>query len=116
MHNSIKTQIESFIGFLRERNNDVIPLVNLNLLIEEWYDEHYELTRLLPSGHQLGDKVKVQFGNEGTLNDCRILQVHFTESKVFYDVEVRGDYDPQYDMDKKWHTRLYKIDAVFVTK
>jgi len=76
--------------------------------------------RSLPSAHQIGEKVVLSFGATGQLTDCEVIKVHFSESKVLYDVEVSGNYDSSYDIeatgDKKWHTRLYNVDSCFVTK
>jgi len=70
----------------------------------------------LPSAHQIGNPVWLLFGEEGTLKNCEIIKVHFAESKVLYDVEVKGKY---YQSDShpagEWATRLYNVDAVFVT-
>lgn len=80
--------------------------------------------RPLPSGHQLGEPVHLVFGNEGTLTHCKVIKVHFTESKVLYDIEVSGNFDAwkdvvdQEDVKKNniWSTRLYNVDSCFVTK
>ena len=78
----------------------------------------------LPSAHQIGDKVKLQFGTSGMVENCEVIKVHFTESKVLYDVEVSGNFDAwkevldQAEVKKndRWSTRLYNVDSAFVTK
>lgn len=79
----------------------------------------------LPSRFQIGDKVKLVFGDAGTLTNCRILKVHFSESKVLYDVEVIMHYqmidtDFSKDMDtylkEEFLTRLYNVDSAFLTE
>lgn len=74
----------------------------------------FEITRLLPSAHQLGDKVFVSFGAQGIIKNCEVIKIHFTESKVLYDLEVSGDYEEP--MDGRWSTRLYNVDSLFVEK
>ena len=70
----------------------------------------------LSSGHQLGDSVHLAFGSEGTLTHCKVIKVHFTESKVLYDIEVSGSYDEDNGQGCSWSTRLYNVDSCFVTK
>ncbi len=75
-------------------------------------------TMKLPSAHQIGHKVWLRFGDEATLKDCEVIKVHFSESKVLYDVEVSGMYDKAYQKKgepQKWATRLYNVDSCFVT-
>src|ERR1700744_6319147 len=46
--------------------------------------------RLLPSSKQIGDKVNVAFGYSGpTINNGTIIRIHFDESSVRYDVEIK---------------------------
>lgn len=80
----------------------------------------------LPSLHQVGDQVTLSFGTSGLVNNCQVIKVHFTNSKVLYDVEVIGNFDSEVHygiVDRKevkenniWSTRLYNIDSVFVMK
>ena len=64
--------------------------------------------RLLPSRYQVGDIVNVNFVQVGFVKDCKIIKVHFTHDKIFYDVAV--------NINATRITRLYNIDSVFVTK
>lgn len=70
-------------------------------------------TQTLPSAHQLEDKVTVSFGKSGVLLNCEVIKVHFSPSKVMYDVEVEfeveGDDEPRF-------TRLYNVDSACITK
>ncbi len=64
--------------------------------------------RLLISKYQIDDVVNVNFGKVGLVKDCKIIKVHFTHGKIFYDVTV--------NINASHITRLYNIDSVFVTK
>ncbi len=64
-----------------------------------------------PSRYAIGEKVKVFLMPEGEENfpgfNATITAVHFTNSKVKYDLEIRfyGD----------WTTRVYNVDSLLVT-
>lgn len=67
----------------------------------------------LPSQHQIGHFVVLDFGEVGKILNCEINKVHFAEGKVLYDVVIhlngkRGIVGPT--------TRLYNVDSVFVIK
>lgn len=79
----------------------------------------------LPSKFQLEDKVKVVFGDAGTINNCKIIKVHFSHSKVLYDIEVvmhNEMADVNFSNNEEGYieeallTRLYNVDSVFVTE
>lgn len=74
--------------------------------------EEVSKNRILNSQHQLNDKVVLDFFKEGTVTGCQIIKVHFTESKVLYDVEITSTY--KNPANGKWSTRLYNIDGCFV--
>lgn len=61
---------------------------------------------VLPSRHQIGDEVILSI-NESQ-NKAKVLAVHFTVSKVKYDLEI-----PIYGESP---TRMYNIDSCFVEK
>jgi len=63
--------------------------------------------RLLPSRFQIGDSVELEFYGNGRIKNCKVIKVHFTESKVLYDVSVNHPAEDNY-------TRLYNIDSVFI--
>lgn len=65
----------------------------------------------LPSQHQIGNKVTVDFGKTGKLIGGCIIKVHFTQSKVFYDIDLYIE-----SMDGKIgdYTRIYNIESDFV--
>lgn len=71
----------------------------------------------LMSRYAINDKVKLNFFSAGIIDNCRIIKIHFTESKVLYDVEIEmlipippigGTETTEYS------TRLYNIDSSFV--
>lgn len=57
---------------------------------------------VLPSRFQIGNLVELTFYGSGEVRNCEIIKVHFTESKVLYDVQVAE------------LTRLYNIDSCYV--
>ncbi len=71
--------------------------------------------RKLPSRFQIGDKVSLNFNDGGTLTGCEIIKVHFTESKVLYDVELTAHYYGLEDKlsEETFSTRLYNLDSAF---
>lgn len=58
---------------------------------------------LLPSQHQINDFVKLDFDAAGHIIHCKVIKIHFTESKVLYDVLLTN-----------MPTRLYNIESDFV--
>lgn len=72
---------------------------------------------VLPSQHQIEDEVVLNFGSSGSVINCEVIKVHFSASKVLYDIEVRGTHQQTKDHPAgTWTTRLYNVDSVFVTK
>lgn len=67
----------------------------------------------LPSAHQIGAKVELRFG-ETIVKGCRIIKVHFTESKVLYDVDVTVVTEYSKGDSLSYSTRLYNIESDFV--
>ena len=65
----------------------------------------------LPSKYQIGNKVILDFGKSGKLIGGRIIKVHFTESKVLYDVDLVIE-SP--DGKTGGYTRIYNIESDFV--
>lgn len=77
----------------------------------------------LPSGHQIDDHVWLSFGDEGVLRNCTVSKVHFSNSKVMYDIDISGELDIAYAMKKgkdgerkRWHTRIHNVDSAFVSR
>lgn len=69
----------------------------------------------LPSAYQIGAKVQVQFGEEGTLKNCEVIKVHFSDYKVLYDIGVSGNFEQTTEHPAgKWYTRLYNVDSAFI--
>jgi len=83
--------------------------------LKEFLIKDMGMIKALPSGHQIDDEVNLCFGDTGTLKSCRIIKVHFSESKVLYDVSIPVICE---DLENKVHTaytRLYNVDSAFVT-
>lgn len=65
----------------------------------------------IPFKYKNGDHVRLDFFNAGFVKNCTIIKVHFTDSKVLYDVDVTIGTDVNGAPNK---TRLYNIDSCFV--
>lgn len=67
--------------------------------------------QVLPSRFQIGDLVSLKFEPWLVVTTGSVFKVHFTESKVFYDVEV-----VLYpDLEAECYTRIYNIDSALLT-
>jgi hypothetical protein len=67
----------------------------------------------LPSRYQLGDDVVLDFNDAGRVKNGKVIKVHFTESKVLYDVEILSHYQTlsgQYG-EEVYRSRLYNVDS-----
>lgn len=73
-------------------------------------EEGKEFGRMLPSRFQLGDVVSVRF-KDFTISKAYVIKVHFTESKVLYDLNVciLGD-----GGDTLTTTRIYNVDSAII--
>jgi hypothetical protein len=98
--------------------------MELNSIIIDLFN-NISLSRkfILPSKFNIGDKVKIVFGDAGTIKNCKIIKVHFSHSKVLYDVEViihnemiESDFisNKEKYIKEALLTRLYNIDSVFI--
>lgn len=58
----------------------------------------------------MGEDVAINFGYAGNFGACKVTGVHFTLSKVRYDIEIETS-APEKPTHK---TRLYNIDSDFV--
>lgn len=68
----------------------------------------------LPSAFQINDLVTLDFNESGKIKNCRVFRVHFTESKVHYDIWV-----PLVKMgecDGSLITLIENVDSICVTK
>lgn len=65
----------------------------------------------LPSKYQINDNVRLDFFDAGFVKNCTVIKVHFTDSKVLYDVDVTIGTDVNGKPNK---TRLYNIDSCFL--
>lgn len=71
------------------------------------------MVRKLPSRHQLDSDVSINFYDAGFIRKARVIKVHFTLSKVLYDVEICTNISPAGE-ENNLYTRLYNIDSVYV--
>jgi hypothetical protein len=74
----------------------------------------FEDDHKLPSAYQPMDLVAVDFGEAGKLVNCRVAEVHFTESDVSYDLEVMVHNDD--GSDTTVVTTIRDVDASFVKR
>lgn len=72
---------------------------------------NYYSSNVLPSQYQIGDSVSLEFYQSGLIRNAEIFKVHFTDSKVLYDVFIPLSTDINGKVD---YTRLYNIDSVCV--
>lgn len=63
----------------------------------------------LPSTFQIGEEVDVDFMNSKYLKSVKIVGIHFTESKVKYDIEIPVGFGSD-------SVILEKLDSCFVTR
>lgn len=75
----------------------------------------------LPARFDFGDPVVVYFGTTAIIKNCTIIKVHFTETKVSYDVEVKWRhiesadlYSAGVDKERELTSRLYNLDSEVV--
>ncbi len=95
-----------------------VPFTDVLKYVDEWESAKPKL----PSRFQLGSLVFFDAEVSGQVNNCRIIKVHFTESKVLYDLEVAivDETAPVLKNKRKpkpkisYTTRLYNIDSAFV--
>ena len=82
---------------------------------ENWKENQKDNGNRLPSRFQLGDEVSVRFRPDFVINQATVIKVHFTESKVLYDLEVKITFDANEDHPAGWSTtRVYNIDSTIV--
>lgn len=67
----------------------------------------------LPSAHQVKSKVTYT-PRRGVYLKAKVIKVHFTESKVTYDVEY--DFEQGAEGSSPARVRAYNVDSVFVLK
>lgn len=93
------------------KNTPIYPRQVTDADLCNWKDK-FSFPIELPSQHKIGDKVKVCLMPQGEMSFPGILAyvvaVHFTISKVKYDVEVR--------FDGNYSTRIYNVDSILVLK
>jgi hypothetical protein len=80
-----------------------------------WKETQKDNGNTLPSRFQLDDKVSVRFRPDFVINEARVIKVHFTESKVLYDLEVKISFEGNSDHPAGFTTtRVYNIDSSVV--
>lgn len=74
-----------------------------------WKENEKPSINVLPSRFQLNDFVSVKFRPDFVIEKAKIIKVHFTESKVLYDLQVEiGGQTPLTS------TRVYNVDSLIV--
>lgn len=63
----------------------------------------------LPSRYQIGDKVSIKISSMFVVESAEIIKIHFSESKVTYDLLVRLDIFK--DEAESSFTRIYNVDS-----
>lgn len=78
-------------------------------------------TITISSRFKYGDPVVVYFGTAGIIQNCRVIKIHSTDSKVSYDVEVKWkhiesaeNYSKGIDKERIITDRLYNLDSAVV--
>lgn len=69
------------------------------------FSKEVDESNILPSRFQIGDEVLVNMFEAGYIKNCKVIKIHFTKSKVSYDLEIDTE---------NLFTRLYNIDSVFI--
>jgi hypothetical protein len=70
----------------------------------------------LPSRFQIGDKVSIRLLPMFIVDSAEVIKVHFTKSKVLYDLELEFDYPTPPDNGEKGYTRIYNIDSALLSE
>ncbi len=74
----------------------------------------FQNNKILPSEYQIGDKVDAIFYDAGTIKNCEVLKVHFTNGGFeTYDLLVTMYND---DDGKPNYNRLYNIPRLLIQK
>lgn len=67
-----------------------------------------------PSRYAIGEKVTLNFFKGGKIHNCEIASVHFTESKVRYDIYISiRDAEPENEITGL--TLIEQVDSICVT-
>lgn len=69
-----------------------------------------EENTIIPSEHQYGDPVYLDFGSSGRVDNCKITKIAFSGSQTWYDVEVAIHHED----GGKNTLRLHNINGAFV--
>jgi len=94
-------------------SGDVTVLLSDAIL---WVAEEREKKNELPSRFKIGDKVSIRLRPMFVVDTAEVIKIHFTESKVFYDLDVEFDYPTPPDDGKKGVTRIYNVDSAMLSE
>lgn len=118
MNNSLDKQLVSFGNSLLNRvstdrlNSKLDNLEVTHVDLENWKEFSKLDHTYYPSKYAIGDIISVDFYDSGFIREAKIIKVHFTESKVLYDVEIcikkfsAGE--------NNMYTRLYNLDSILI--
>lgn len=68
----------------------------------------------LPSRYQINDTVAIKFG-AFRVEEAKVIMIHFTESKIFYDLEIKISFEGTLEHPPGYTTtRIYKVDSNLV--
>lgn len=67
----------------------------------------------LISRYKIGDLVTIDLYDSGIIREAKVIKIHFTESKVLYDVEICIKKSPAGEKHNMY-TRLYNLDSLFI--
>ncbi len=94
---------------------DIVQRADKLLKEEGGIEQKFEPIQL-PSPCQIGDKVQVYFSPNVILETCSVIKVHFTNSSILYDIEVRVSYIGTDGSSNFKCFRLYNLDSGFIIK
>lgn len=76
------------------------------------FQSEYEQSKnKLPSQFQIGDYVSINVGEDFIVRVAQVLNVHFSESKVKYDLSIHMTVDKKF-----YQTRIYNVDSSMLNK
>lgn len=121
-----ETQLVSFGNYLFDRygvmehstdgkNTPLYPRGVHDADLRNWEDENPILSdsSTLPSRFQVKDRVSIQFQKLGLfIKEAIVTKVHFTESKVLYDLNIQLVND---NNGIGSSTRIYNVDSLIVS-
>lgn len=72
----------------------------------------------LPSSHQVGDDVCLNFFGSGVINNCKVVGVNFSKDKITYDISILSIQEIGGDIEdiKSIYTIIKNVDSICVVK